>query len=156
MQLADSVGRSGIAVLAASLLFLSVASAADLTLEPIIILDDDLIRVLPTADGATGVLRTGGIDFVSSDGTVEAVARAAESQTLYLGDGGDKVGVATHRIGAADFAPTATFELRDRSGAVLAGRDDDELSLIGDEEFGSRRGQHPEERFERVNPGDVQ
>jgi hypothetical protein len=41
------------------------------------------------------------------------------AQTLFLGDDGDRFGIATHREGAADFAPTAAFELRDRNGDLI-------------------------------------
>jgi hypothetical protein len=118
MQLADSVGRLCTLVLAAFLLFVSVASAADLILEPRTVSTVDVQRVVLTTDGSVGLLRAGRIEFVSPEGTVETPASAADGQTLYLGDRGNSIGIATHRVGAADFSPTASFELRDRSGAV--------------------------------------
>lgn len=118
MQLADSAGRLCVVVLAAFLMSTAAATAADLTLEPITVSTLDLQRVVSTTDGSIGLLRAGRIEFVTSDGTVETPARASDGQTLYLGDRGNWIGIATHRVGAADFSPTASFELRDRSGAV--------------------------------------
>lgn len=119
MQLAHHVRRPCAIAMAALLLPIAAVSAADLTLEPIIVSDVDILSAVPLAGGAAGILREGAIDFVQRDGSLVPSARAGESQKLFLGDGGDRIGVVTHREGAADFSPTATFELRDRSGALL-------------------------------------
>ena len=119
MQLAHHVRRPCAIAVAALLLPIAAVSAADLTLEPVIVSDVDILSAVPLAGGSAGILREGAIDFVLSDGSLVPSARAAESQKLFLGDGGDLIGVVTHRAGAADFSPTASFDLLDRSGALV-------------------------------------
>ncbi len=97
---------------------LSTAVAAELNLQPSLESGEDLERVIPRPDGSAAVLRHGAIDLVRPGAAPLPLARAADDQSLYPGDDGAWIGVATYRGGAADFAPAATFELRDPSGAV--------------------------------------
>ncbi len=98
-------------VLTPLLLWAAAASAADLHLAPRLEAKEDLSRVVPRTDGNTAVMRGGAIDRISTSGRATRVATAEANQTLILGDDGATIGVVTHRDGAADFAPTATFEL---------------------------------------------
>ncbi|MBM3317717.1 MAG: hypothetical protein FJY75_07675 [Candidatus Eisenbacteria bacterium] len=93
--------------------------AAELSLTTLIAGDEDLLQVVPRPDGGLGVLRQAGVGRLAPNGAWLAAETAEPGQTLHLGDDGDLVGVVTHRAGAADFAPTARFELRDARGRLL-------------------------------------
>lgn len=97
----------------------SRACAADLRLAPLLVEDEDIAKVTVRADGGTAILRDAGIDLLRTDGTRHSIARPTAGEILYLGDGGEFVGVARYRAGAADFVPTASFELRDARGTAV-------------------------------------
>ena len=116
MRRAEHVGRLGAMIGVALFLSAAVALAAGLVLEPTFVSNQDLYRVVPIAEGGFGLLREGSIDILGPDGGIVATTTSGDAQSLYLGDGGEWIGAAIHRVGAADFAPTTSFELRDRSG----------------------------------------
>ena len=107
--------------LQAAALFLCVsiaaaASAAGLSFETVLRSPIDLDRVIERADGGFGLLRGGRIEVVQPDRSIALLREREEGQTLVLSDGGSWIGAATHRPGAADFAPTAVFRLLDAGG----------------------------------------
>ena len=108
-----------IAALGVLLSLAAAASAGDLVLVPQVIQDQDLLKVAPTGEGSIAVLHQGGVDLVQPGGAHAVLARPSAGEVLFLSDEGWFIGVATYREGAADFAPTASFELRDRTGKVL-------------------------------------
>jgi hypothetical protein len=109
-------------VLAPFLAITAAVSAAELTLHPKLVSEEDLLRVVSRDDGEVGILRFGAVDRIAGDGAVTTRSRARSGETLFLADDGGTVGVVTYREGAADFAPTATFKLQDASGATLWSR----------------------------------
>ncbi len=107
-------------LLALSIVALAVsASAADLVLEPVMISDQDLLRVVPREDGMIAVLQMGSVEVVSPAGARVRDFAAGEGERFYLADDGARIGVLRHRAGAADFAPAERFELRDAAGMPL-------------------------------------
>ncbi|MBD3236070.1 MAG: hypothetical protein GF330_05160, partial [Candidatus Eisenbacteria bacterium] len=99
--------------------FVPAAHPAELALEPILSSDQDLLQVSPCADGSVGVLEMGRVTFLQPGGEVARRVQAAPGERLYLSVGGAYVGVRRARHGAADFAPTETFALRDAAGTTL-------------------------------------
>ncbi len=110
-----------LAVVLLSLLFVSCtnAVAAELSITPLIEGDEDIAKVATRANGEVGILCDSGVDLLRGDGTRLPLARPATGEILYLADGGEYFGAASYRPGAADFTPTATFELRDARGNVI-------------------------------------
>jgi hypothetical protein len=112
-------GRIG-AALGFLLFSMSAAISADLRLTPILTADEDLVKIATRADGTIAVMRVGGIDLLDAHGRSDVVARSTDpGEVLTLSDDGAFVGAVRHREGAADFTPTASFELRDAQGRVL-------------------------------------
>jgi hypothetical protein len=97
----------------------SNAMATELRVTPLISGEEDIAKVAMRPDGGVGILRTAGVDFVRADGTRLSIARTEEGEIPYLADGGEFVGIARYRPGAADFTPTASFELHDARGRVI-------------------------------------
>ena len=119
MQLGHTLVRHlRILALVPLLALASSALAADLTLAPWLLADEDLHRVVPQEDGI-GVMCAGQVDWIANPGDREVRVSAQTDQTVMLGDDGVTVGVITHREGAADYAPTASFELRDGTGKIV-------------------------------------
>jgi len=109
-----------IAVLGALLAFSSIACvAADLAVKRVYMASEDIFKIAQRPDGSIGICRQGGVDLLDAGGIARSVARPGEGEILYLADGGAYHGVVRHRAGAADFAPTASFELRDGEGRLL-------------------------------------
>lgn len=106
------------------LVFVSVllpadSEAAELTLEPILRSAMDQQRIVVTPAGGAAVLLQDAILRVDPGREPQSVAVCATDQSLTLADDGSAYGVITHRPGAADFAPTATFALRDVGGDLI-------------------------------------
>jgi hypothetical protein len=100
-------------------LSLSAATAAPLRLTPLLDSQSDLVRVVPTREGGAALLQERGIDLIRPDGARVSLVRTGEAQRAILAEGGRFYGVITHRDGAADFAPTQSFELRSVDGALV-------------------------------------
>jgi hypothetical protein len=109
----------GALVLALTCLTSAPPRAAELPLTLLVRSETDLERAIPLAQGGAATLSAGRIDRFAPDGTRAAGVAAETGQTLSLADDGAGYGILTHREGAADFSPTATFELRDPSGACV-------------------------------------
>jgi hypothetical protein len=95
------------------------ALAAELRLTPLLDSPEDLVRVVPLAQGGAALLDQRGIDVVRPGEARVSVVRASEGQRVVIADGGGFYGIITHRDGPADFAPTKSFELRSMDGALV-------------------------------------
>lgn len=104
---------------AAALAACGVSSAAELQIQTLATFEDDLILAAVRAPGDVAILRAEAIDQVRAGSDPAPVARAAAGERLFLAAGGSYYGVSIHRAGAADFAPTQSFELRDAGGDRL-------------------------------------
>jgi len=108
---------------------------AELTPEPQWISDVDIQRVVDTPDGGFAIQRRGAVELLYVSGAHEVRLSASDGQSLYMSDDGVYCGIATHRHGAADFAPTAAFELQDANGAIVwrSGASDDVAYTISND-----------------------
>ncbi len=106
----------GALITTVSVLFPAASEAAELALEPILQSAMDQQRIVITPGGGAAVLLQDAILQADPGREPVSVAVCAADQSLALSDDGSAYGVTTHRHGAADFAPTATFTLRSATG----------------------------------------
>jgi hypothetical protein len=108
-----------LAALVLLLLPAAIASADNLRLTPLLDSQDDLLRVVPLAEGRAALLTEQGIEIIRADGPRATVVRTGESQKAILADGGGFYGIVTYREGAGDFTPTLAFELHAMDGSLV-------------------------------------
>ncbi|MCU0611918.1 MAG: hypothetical protein MUE60_09035 [Candidatus Eisenbacteria bacterium] len=90
--------------------------AAEIRLCPLVSGERDLLHVEFLAGGGIDVVREGEVERFDPSGATVSRLSAGPGQRIYLSRGGGYLGCATFREGAADYAPTSSFELRDPAG----------------------------------------